>query len=141
MWRTEIDTRGGRRVLASAIRDLARQHRYLTVIDDLHAKHLFFFQAEDGIRDYRVTEFRRVLFRSCLAGPRVTGTGYVAGCGLNRFGPFAGPRSEKRRVGEECRSRWAPHSLKKKTAKQHVSGRSTGARERRSGPRAPSRRV
>src|SRR5256885_7075708 len=24
----------------------------------------FFFQAEDGIRDYKVTEFRRVLFRS-----------------------------------------------------------------------------
>src|SRR5256885_3479 len=25
---------------------------------------VFFFQAEDGIRDYKVTEFRRVLFRS-----------------------------------------------------------------------------
>ena len=27
----------------------------------------FFFQAEDGIRDHCVTEFRRVLFRSVLA--------------------------------------------------------------------------
>src|SRR5256885_7011215 len=27
---------------------------------------LFFFQAEDGIRDYKVTEFRRVLFRSSV---------------------------------------------------------------------------
>src|SRR3989454_6761400 len=27
---------------------------------------LFFFQAEDGIRDYKVMEFRRVLFRSFL---------------------------------------------------------------------------
>src|SRR5256884_1334713 len=27
----------------------------------------FFFQAEDGIRDVAVTEFRRVLFRSLLA--------------------------------------------------------------------------
>src|SRR5205807_5723261 len=26
--------------------------------------HFFFFQAEDGIRDYKVTGFRRVLFRS-----------------------------------------------------------------------------
>src|SRR2546426_12647629 len=26
----------------------------------------FFFQAEDGIRDYKVTEFRRVLFRSMV---------------------------------------------------------------------------
>src|SRR5215467_15119362 len=29
----------------------------------------FFFQAEDGIRDYKVTEFRRVLFRSCWGRP------------------------------------------------------------------------
>src|SRR2546422_6673160 len=28
----------------------------------------FFFQAEDGIRDVAVTEFRRVLFRSCPPG-------------------------------------------------------------------------
>src|SRR5688500_2491429 len=27
---------------------------------------IFFFQAEDGIRDYKVTEFRRVLFRSAI---------------------------------------------------------------------------
>src|SRR5205807_8845911 len=30
----------------------------------------FFFQAEDGIRDYKVLEFRRVLFRS-LAGEEI----------------------------------------------------------------------
>src|SRR5256885_6517951 len=29
----------------------------------------FFFQAEDGIRDYKVTEFRRVLFRSVVMPP------------------------------------------------------------------------
>src|SRR5699024_12114580 len=29
---------------------------------------LFFFQAEDGIRDRNVTGFRRVLFRSCSPG-------------------------------------------------------------------------
>src|SRR5205807_3397903 len=32
----------------------------------------FFFQAEDGIRDYKVLEFRRVLFRSLRA--RMVGT-------------------------------------------------------------------
>src|SRR5688500_19918908 len=30
----------------------------------------YLFQAEDGIRDYKVTEFRRVLFRSELPGRR-----------------------------------------------------------------------
>src|SRR5690606_40371302 len=29
----------------------------------------FFFQAEDGIRDFHVTEFRRVLFRSSTLPP------------------------------------------------------------------------
>ena len=41
----------------------------------------FFFQAEDGIRDYKVTG--------------------VQTCAL--------PRSEERRVGKECRSRWSPY--------------------------------
>src|SRR5688500_10758506 len=35
----------------------------------------FFFQAEDGIRDYKVTEFRRVLFRSNLQEKRIAITG------------------------------------------------------------------
>src|SRR5256885_8361228 len=36
----------------------------------------FFFQAEDGIRDYKVTEFRRVLFRSRVAVAELgSGTG------------------------------------------------------------------
>src|SRR5256885_5416009 len=38
--------------------------------------YFFVFQAEDGIRDYKVTEFRRVLFRSAwpraIAGTRAT---------------------------------------------------------------------
>src|SRR5256886_3295451 len=34
----------------------------------------FFFQAEDGIRDLTVTEFRRVLFRSILV---TGGAGYI----------------------------------------------------------------
>src|SRR5258706_4214280 len=33
----------------------------------------FFFQAEDGIRDWSVTEFRRVLFRSGVGGVDVGG--------------------------------------------------------------------
>src|SRR2546425_12541422 len=37
----------------------------------------------------------------------------------------ATPRSEERRVGEECRSRWSPYHLKKKTEKNDCSARQT----------------
>src|SRR6266576_1230286 len=49
--------------------------------------HFFFFQAEDGIRDLYVTEFRRVLFRSVTngalqAGQSVLIQGASSGVGL-----------------------------------------------------------
>src|SRR3982751_4493804 len=68
-----------------------------------------FFQAEDGIRDVAVTEvqtcalpiFRPVFASSVLptpVGPR------------NRNDPVGrSGRSEERRVGKECRSRWSPY--------------------------------
>src|ERR1041384_8435629 len=74
---------------------------------------MFFFQAEDGIRDKLVTGVRRVLFRSGTTPKPVTGgflydhvvLGREHGCGLSRL--------EERRVGKECRSRWSPYHLKK----------------------------
>src|SRR5260221_3105060 len=98
----------------------------------------FFFQAEDGIRDHCVTEFRRVLFRSLSKGSSTD----AQGPGHRRHLPDRlrqpGPalahllglaaelgavpdavegaaegdrtrRSEERRVGKECRSRWSPY--------------------------------
>src|SRR6202030_4412181 len=72
--------------------------------------HFFFFQAEDGIRDYKVTGVQTcalpILIQSgepdayrrlCLEVDRIVMD-----------------RSEERRVGKECRSRWAPYHLKKK---------------------------
>src|SRR5437016_9500929 len=69
----------------------------------------FFFQAEDGIRDWSVTgvqtcalpifgqPWRRWRFAttSLLARPEIS-TIWLA-------------RSEERRVGKECRSRWSPY--------------------------------
>src|SRR5438270_13934629 len=75
----------------------------------------FFFQAEDGIRDLTVTG--------------------VQTCALPIYRPSPGrrrprtsrrrlhgetdavARSEERRVGKECRSRWSPYHLKKKDYK------------------------
>ena len=75
---------------------------------------LFFFQAEDGIRDDLVTGFRRVLFRSTAV---VVGAGEMgvlatkhllrAGCDVVMIGREQ-ERSEERRVGKEWRSRWSP---------------------------------
>src|SRR5438876_12215130 len=87
----------------------------------------FFFQAEDGIRDGRVTGVQtcalpifkveavnlvardfRVLkidgfdFDQCEIAFAVFRRAHLAG------------RSEERRVGKECRSRWSPYHEKKK---------------------------
>src|SRR2546426_8185558 len=108
----------------------------------------FFFQAEDGIRDYKVTGVQTCVFLQAEDGIRdykVTG---VQTCALpiciaelavpesripgeqNLFGLLHGDvhrvrhlaavlpqidaahhvdRSEERRVGKECRSRWSPY--------------------------------
>src|SRR5205809_5060025 len=71
----------------------------------------FFFQAEDGIRDVAVTGVQTCALPISRAPAR----------GGPRLRPPSGraprtsrPRSEERRVGKECRSRWSPHHEKKK---------------------------
>src|SRR5205807_4199375 len=90
----------------------------------------FFFQAEDGIRDYKVTGVQTcALPISSFSPPLPTGWFAPARRMLRRFRPrrsnftpgltrmMPGPagssrlprlRSEERRVGKECRSRWSP---------------------------------
>src|SRR5256885_8265963 len=91
---------------------------------------IFFFQAEDGIRDYKVTGVQTCALPICRgvqglreAGPRQGrldvhggggGPGHDApGDGDARAVPRRGEppalRSEERRVGKECRSRWSPY--------------------------------
>src|SRR2546430_7297608 len=92
----------------------------------------FFFQAEDGIRDLTVTGVQTCalpIFTATRDGAtwRLDGekpsvpAGHVAdqvlvpaSTGDGELGVFlvdaAGPgRSEERRVGKECRSRWSPY--------------------------------
>src|SRR5258708_28383697 len=95
---------------------------------------IFFFQAEDGIRDDLVTgvqtcalpiSFVRIVPPHFLhRGPLIKNGATVSGAG-NEVGQFermshinasrtmAIPprrrRSEERRVGKECRSRWSPY--------------------------------
>src|SRR5260370_18009935 len=74
----------------------------------------FFFQAEDGIRDSSVTGVQTcALPISPVVGQVVTlsATMNAAATGTVTFsdGSTVLARSEERRVGKECRSRWSPY--------------------------------
>src|SRR2546429_6750191 len=71
----------------------------------------FFFQAEDGIRDVAVTGVQ-----TCALPIYVRASAAIAVTQLrwNKKLPFRSyrhqlERSEERRVGKECRSRWSPY--------------------------------
>src|SRR2546422_7821205 len=77
----------------------------------------FFFQAEDGIRDVAVTGVQTcALPISCRSVPTeltMTSVGtdrHAYQMVMRRGDPsYAVSRSEERRVGKECRSRWSPY--------------------------------
>src|SRR5437763_2926943 len=81
----------------------------------VQTKNVFFFQAEDGIRDTSVTGVqtcalpisRRIKMEtvSVLIGPGARGDGSSPCSDANMS--YISARSEERRVGKECRSRWA----------------------------------
>src|SRR4051794_41338384 len=72
--------------------------------------HFFFFQAEDGIRDGRVTGVQTCALPIFTAA-RELGASRVAVRMDSKLvvEQMRGTRSEERRVGKECRSRWAPY--------------------------------
>src|SRR5207237_6398866 len=89
----------------------------------------FFFQAEDGIRDSSVTGVQTCALPICRSAV-VTTTGRAVAVSTAplvrtdaRMARAAGTapspcratpgRSEERRVGKECRSRWSPYNEKK----------------------------
>src|SRR2546427_5122300 len=103
-------------------------------VSDMDGIFFFFFQAEDGIRDLTVTGVQTCALPISLACP-VRSPGEVIGNGATKpsygareswNGTSAGVapassvpcarmdfredfRSEERRVGKECRSRWSPY--------------------------------
>src|SRR3712207_9487236 len=101
---------------------------------------VFFFQAEDGIRDIGVTGVQTCALPICEDGGYGGVRGVVAGGRADGRAPAGGVapgrpardrrrrgahprrtaepgRSGERRVGEECRYRGAPYHLKKKKNK------------------------
>src|SRR5688500_19984758 len=90
--------------------------------DGLCATCFFFFQAEDGIRDYKVTGVQTCALPISLctfAGGMRRSVDAVAarlGAAARTGAPAlsAEPRSEERRVGKECRWRWWPGRRREK---------------------------
>src|SRR2546429_2179774 len=84
-------------------------------------KIFFFFQAEDGIRDVAVTGVQTCALPISRTGPSTRqktvgmappSIGHAAAAGKRRYillRSCTHPRSEERRVGKECRSRWSPY--------------------------------
>src|SRR5256885_1816915 len=96
---------------------------------------LFFFQAEDGIRDYKVTGVQTCalpIYKATRYGSEIPTLAKDARVGIAKHSSVAarslsqtprsgcqgewhygsgrnGTRSEERRVGKECRSRWSPY--------------------------------
>src|SRR5256885_13275119 len=105
------------------------------VVTEAFYVRFFFFQAEDGIRDYKVTGVQTCalpisIALASLPTPRAAssaGTGFclasatafttwasVPASSLGRTMALLATgirrsRSEERRVGKECRSRWSPY--------------------------------
>src|SRR5260370_13402201 len=86
------------------------------------APFFFFFQAEDGIRDSSVTGVQTCalpisatadalnLAAQVVAGTEDQSAGATAQSTAQAMrGAVAANRSEERRVGKECRSRWSPY--------------------------------
>src|ERR1039457_7472637 len=74
----------------------------------------FFFQAEDGIRDYKVTGVQTCALPIYVNGQialSVENPSAWQQYGQADISTFLvnGTRSEERRVGKECRSRWSPY--------------------------------
>src|SRR5690348_18397730 len=94
--------------------DCASRYRRVEVSGLLGRFRLFFFfQAEDGIRDGRVTGVQTCALPICIVmtEPR---TSYDETRASISGGMFRAIRSEERRVGKECRSRGGRHHEKKK---------------------------
>src|SRR5712675_1542044 len=69
----------------------------------------FFFQAEDGIRDVAVTGVQTCALPISSGRRRPGRHRSSAGIAYRPRSNGSTNRSEERRVGKECRSRWSPY--------------------------------
>src|SRR5256714_2706474 len=85
-----------------------------SMFDSVCIAFFFFFQAEDGIRDKLVTGVQTCALPISTSGARrpilLLAHLDVVEAKKEDWSPDLDPfRSEERRVGKECRSRWSPY--------------------------------
>src|SRR5690606_40476116 len=96
------------------------------------APHLFFFQAEDGIRDFHVTGVQTCALPISKQPIWAMSTVSAAWRRYVLLPAMFGPvrrmiRSEERRVGKECRSRcWAEQHIKRRQCEMWRDERARG---------------
>src|SRR5215470_12507535 len=73
------------------------------------ASSIFFFQAEDGIREATVTGVQTCALPIYDHSQRIELPGACPIQDVAHKSGCAAQRSEERRVGKECRSRWSPY--------------------------------
>src|SRR5437773_10289374 len=96
----------------------------------------FFFQAEDGIRDRDVTGVQTCALPISTGRGRSPCPANSASRRMTRSGSSSSTsldsRSEERRVGKECRSRWPPFLEKNQwTSRSHDQGQYEGEAQER----------
>src|SRR5258708_15421481 len=99
------------------MREMGQYARCVTGVFGRGEAMFFFFQAEDGIRDDLVTGVQTCALPistppDCRRGYRATRSTHAprfGSGGLNLIERGGASRSEERRVGKECRSRWSPY--------------------------------
>src|SRR5690606_39865652 len=101
-------------------------YRYRDLASAQHALFFFFFfQAEDGIRDFHVTGVQTCALPISPSPPtrcgRATGRRRAARRGRRRTGAACPARSEERRVGKECRSGGSANQENKKEGQERTS--------------------
>src|SRR6266540_2331962 len=103
-----IDEAGSR----MRIRTMSAPPRYRELEEEIEKvrKDNFVFQAKDGIRDRDVTGVQTCALpiSAKRAGSTVTRASVGPAC-LDRAAGHVRPRSEERRVGRGCISRWSPY--------------------------------
>src|SRR5256885_6514153 len=82
----------------------------VSVLQSVRLVVFFFFQAEDGIRDYKVTGVQTCALPISRRPPSPAAPPPSRSTPRTRARSASTPRrSEERRVGKECRSRWSPY--------------------------------
>src|SRR2546425_8727733 len=82
---------------------------------NLNCFFFFFFQAEDGIRDKLVTGVQTCALPIWAEQNRLVSPAFIRAIRDRPIAQLFAPRkssvkrSEERRVGKECRSRWSPY--------------------------------